>query len=75
MSRNWGGGGAFLRSDIDVSVESPFQLIPKLFDGVEVRAVWASQVLPHQPCIYGLGHSHAGVEKGLPQTVPTKLEA
>ncbi len=65
--------------------QSPFQLIPKVFDGVEVRVLSGPVKFFHVKLIQltmslctllcALKHSHAGIETGLPQTVPTKLEA
>jgi len=51
--------------------------IVKVFDG---GSVWASQVLTHQThptmdLALCTGALHAGIGRGLPQTVPTKLEA
>lgn len=53
---------------------SLFHFNPKVFVGVEVRAL---QVLPHQLCLYGpcFEYIDAGTKKGgLTQTVPTTLE-
>ena len=59
---------------------SAFQFIPKVFDGVEVRAlVQASRVLPHRSrqriYVCAQVNCHAETGKGLPQTVATKLKA
>ena len=63
--------------------QSVFQFIPKVFDGVEVRALCRPVKLFHtdlnKPFLYGPhfvhDHSNAETGKGLPQTVATKLEA
>jgi hypothetical protein len=60
-----------------------FQFIPKVFDGVEVRALCRPVKFLHtdlnKPFLYGHRFVHGGdyaeTGKGLPQTVATKLEA
>ena len=61
--------------------QSAFQFIPKVFDGVEVRALCRPVKFFHtdKPFLYGLrlvheGHCHAETGKVLPQTVVTNLE-
>ncbi len=54
-------------------LQSPFGFIPKVFDGVEFKAAvkfYHTKLI--QPCLYrlfALGHSHAAIEKYLPQTM------
>ncbi|KAK6303711.1 hypothetical protein J4Q44_G00261650 [Coregonus suidteri] len=63
--------------------QSVLQFIPKVFDGVEVRALCRPVKFFHtdldKPYLYGPcfvhGHCLAETGKGLPQTVATKLEA
>ena len=63
--------------------QSTFQFMPKVFDGVEVKALCRPVKFFHtdlnKPFPYGplcaRGHCHAETGKGLPQTVATKLEA
>ena len=74
-----------MRSGTDVrhGSQSTFQFIPKVFNGVEVRALCRPEVLSHRSqqticvwtSIYAQGHCHAEKGKGLPRTVATKLEA
>ena len=60
-----------------------FKFIPKVFDGVEVRALCKPVKFFHtdldKPFLFGprfvqQGPCHAETGKGLPQTVATKLE-
>jgi hypothetical protein len=60
-------------------LQSPFKFIPKVFNGVDVRALcrpvkfFHSDL--HKPFLYGTSLCHAETGKVLPQTVVTKLEA
>jgi hypothetical protein len=57
--------------------QSAFQFIPKVFNGVEVRALQASQVHPYRQTISGPCFVHwviAETVKVLPQNVATKLK-
>ncbi len=66
---------AFVRLDTDAGREGLAHNHSNMFTGVEG--------VPHQThpttslwtLLCALGHSHAGIEKALPQTVPTTLEA
>lgn len=54
-----------------------FQFIPKVFGGIEVRALCiTSQDLTHQshPTMFLWNLLCAEIEKGIPQAVPSKLE-
>ena len=64
--------------------QSAFQFIPKVFDGVEVRALCKPVKLFHtdldKPFLHGPrfvhgGPCHAETRKGLRQTVGTRMEA
>ncbi len=65
----------FFRLDTDAGREGLAHNHSNMFNGVEG--------VPHQThpttslwtLLCALGHSHAGIEKALPQTVPTTLEA
>jgi hypothetical protein len=80
-SRCHNSGGCLLSNE-------PFiiclQFIPKVFDGVEVRALCKPVKFLHTDVdktisvwtsLCARGHSQAKTGKGLPQTVATKLEA
>lgn len=49
-----------------------FQFTPMVLDGVEGRA---HSTMSLWTLLCALGHIHAAIVKGLPQTIPTKLEA
>ena len=77
---------AFVRSGTDVGPGSQtvFQFIPKVFDGVEVKALCRPVKFFHthldKPFLYGPRFVQGGIvmlkqDRGIPQTVATRKEA
>ena len=74
--------GTLLQGHASIQPQSAFQFIPKVFEGVEVRALCRPVKFFHtdldKPYLYGPHFVHRGIimlKQGLTQTVATKLEA